>query len=46
MNRNEGLHSVWPGKLNRLYRKTKGCSKNATMLRDTTALVSLRLGLI
>ena len=45
-NRNEGLHSVLRGKLNRLVRRTKGYSKSAQMLRDSIALVYLRLGFI
>ena len=45
-NRNEGLHSVLRDKLNRLHRKTKGCSKRVTMLRNSIALVCLCLGLI
>ena len=45
-NRNEGLHSVLQDKLNRLHRRTKGYSKSVTMLRDSIALVCLRLGLI
>ena len=45
-NRNEGLHSVLRDKLNRLHRRTKGYSKSVTMLRDSIALVCLRLGLI
>ena len=44
VNRNEGLHSVLRGKLNRLVRKTKGYSKSVEMLRDSIALVCLRLG--
>lgn len=44
VNRNEGLHSVLRGKLNRLVRKTKGYSKSVEMLRDSVALVCLRLG--
>ena len=46
VNRNEGLHSQWRDKLKRLQRKTKGYSKSVTMLRDSIALVCLRLGLI
>ena len=45
-NRNEGLHSVLRDKLNRLQRRTKGYSKSVTMLRDSIALVCLRLDLI
>ena len=44
VNRNEGLHSVLRCKLNRLVRKTKGYSKSVQMLRDSVALVCLRLG--
>ena len=44
VNRNEGLHSVLRGKLNRLTRKTKGYSKSVQMLRDSVALVCLRIG--
>ena len=44
VNRNEGLHAVLRGKLNRLVRKTKGYSKSVEMLRDSVALVCLRLG--
>ena len=46
VNRNEGLHSVWRSKLNRLHRRTKGYSKSAIMLRNSIALVCLRFGLI
>ncbi len=45
-NRNEGLHSVLRDNLNRLHRRTKGYSKSVTLLRDSIALVCLRLGLI
>ena len=45
-NRNEGLHSVLRGKLNRLVRRTKGYSKSEAMLRDSVALVCLRQGWI
>ncbi|MYC35964.1 MAG: IS1 family transposase [Chloroflexi bacterium] len=45
-NRNEGLHSVLLDKLNRLHRRTKGYSKSVTMLRDSIALVCLRLGFV
>ena len=40
-NRNEGLHSVLRGKLNRLIRRTKGYSKSEAMLRDSIALLCL-----
>ncbi len=46
VNWNEGLHSGLRDKLKRLQRKTKGYSKNATMLRDSIALVCLPLDLI
>ena len=46
VNWNEGLHSRWRDKLNRLHRKTKGYSKSVPMLRDSIALVTLRLNLI
>ncbi len=46
VNWNEGLHSRLRDKLKRLQRKTKGYSKNATMLGDSIALVCLRLDLI
>ncbi len=42
VNWNEGLHSVWRGKLNRLYRRTKRYSKSEEMLRDSIALVCYR----
>ena len=45
-NRNEGLHSMLRDKLNRLHRRTKGYRKSVTMLRDSIALVCLRLSLI
>ena len=45
-NRNEGSHSVLRDKLNRLHRKTRGYSKSVAMLRDSIALVCLRLDLI
>ena len=45
-NGNEGLHPVLRDKLNRLHRRTKGYSKSVTLLRDSIALVCLRLGLI
>ena len=41
VNRNEGLHSVLRGKLNRLVRKTKGYSKSVEMLTGSLALVWL-----
>ena len=43
VNRNEGLHSVLRGKLNRLVRSTKGYSKSIEMLTGSLALVCLRL---
>ena len=43
VNRNEGLHSLLSGKLNGVTRKTKGYSKSVEMLRDSVALVCLRL---
>ena len=46
MNWNEGLHSRWRDKLNRLHRKTKGYSKSTLMLGDSIALATLRLNLI
>ena len=46
VNRNEGLHSVLRGKLNRLIRRAKGYSKSVAMLCGSIALVCLRLGLI
>lgn len=46
VNRNEGLHSQWRSKLNRLMRKTRGYSKSMAMLGDSIALVCLGLGLI
>ena len=45
VNWNEGLHSVWWGKLNRLHRRIKGYSKSANMLRDSIALVCQRMNL-
>ena len=45
VNWNEGLHSRWRDKLKRLQRKTKGYSKSVALLRDSIALVCLRLGL-
>ena len=46
VNRNEGLHSVLRGKLNRLVRKTKGYSKSEDMLVGSLAMVWLREGWI
>ena len=43
VNRNEGLHSVLRGKLNRLVRKTKGYSKSLEMLTGSLAMMWLRL---
>ena len=45
-NRNEGLHSVLRGKLNRLVRKTKGYTKVKEMLIGSLALLWLRQGWI
>ena len=42
VNWNEGLHSVWRGKLNRLVRRTKGYSKSVAMLEYSLALVCWR----
>ncbi len=42
MNWNEGLHSVWRGKLNRLMRQTKGYTKSIEMLVYSLALVCWR----
>jgi len=42
VNWNEGLHSVWRGKLNRLHRGTKGYTKSEDMLRDSLALLCYR----
>ena len=39
VNWNEGLHSVWRGKLNRLVRRTKGYTKSIAMLVYSLALV-------
>lgn len=39
VNWNEGLHSVWRGKLNRLTRRTKGYTKSVEMLVYSLALV-------
>lgn len=46
VNRNEGTHSRLRDRLRRLQRKTKGYSKSVAMLRDSIALVYLKLGLI
>ena len=46
VNRNEGLHSVLRGKLNRLVRKTKGYTKVKEMLIGSLALRWLRQGWI
>ncbi len=42
VNWNEGLHSVWRSKLNRLVRRTKGYTKSIEMLVYSLALVSWR----
>ena len=42
VNWNEGLHSVWRGKLNRLMRRTKGYTKSLEMLIYSLALVCWR----
>ena len=42
VNWNEGLHSVWRGKLNRLIRRTKGYTKSIEMLVYSLALVCWR----
>ena len=42
VNWNEGLHSVWRGKLNRLMRRTKGYTKKVEMLVYSLALVCWR----
>ncbi len=39
VNWNEGLHSVWRGKLRRLMRRTKGYTKSIEMLVYSLALV-------
>ena len=44
MNRNEGLHSVLRGRLNRLARRTKGYSKTDGTLTMLIALAWLKLG--
>ena len=46
VNRNEGNHSQLRDRLRRLQRKTKGYSKSVGLLRDSIALVYLKLGLI
>lgn len=46
VNRNEGTHSRLRDRLRRLQRETKGYSKSVGMLRDSVALVYLKLGLI
>ena len=46
VNRNEGTHSRLRNRLRRLQRSTKGYSKRVAMLRDSVALVYLKLGLI
>ncbi len=45
-NRNEGLHSVLRGKLNRLVQRTKGYTKQAEMLVGSLALLWLQQGWI
>lgn len=42
VNWNEGLHSVWRSKLNRLVRRTKGYTKSVEMLVYSLALVCWR----
>ena len=42
VNWNEGLHSVWRGKLNRLIRRTKGYTKSVEMLVYSLALLCWR----
>ncbi len=42
VNWNEGLHSVWRSKLNRLMRRTKGYTKSVEMLVYSLALVCWR----
>ena len=44
VNWNEGLHSVWRGKLNRLMRRTKGYTKSVEMLVYSLALVCMATG--
>jgi len=46
VNRTEGTHSRLRDRLRRLQRRTKGYSKSVEMLRDSIALVYLKLGLI
>ena len=46
VNRNGGTHSRLRDRLNRLRRSAKGYSKSVEMLRDSIALVYLKLGLI
>ena len=46
VNMNDGLHSALRGKLNRLMRRTKGCSKTDGMLTMSLAMVWLKLGWI
>ena len=46
VNRNERLHSVLCGKLNRLVRRTKGYTKTDGMLTMSLALAWLTLGWI
>lgn len=42
VNWNEGVHSVWRSKLNRLVRRTKGYTKSVEMLVYSLALVCWR----
>ena len=42
VDRNEGLHSVWRGRLNRLMRRTKGYTKSVAMPAYSLALVCRR----
>ena len=46
VNRNERVHSQLRDRLRRLQRKTKGYTKGRIMLRDSVALVYLKLDLI
>ena len=46
INRNEGSHSVLRGKLKRLARRTKGCTKKVEMLSGSLALLWLQQGWI
>ena len=46
VNRNEGLHSMLRGKLNRLVRRTKGYTKSVQMLAGSLSLVWIRERLI